>query len=209
MTHVARNAGILIVVMVALVSCDGGGKSTLQGQPNTTMTFYGLAVDQDGAPLEGVHLRFRVEAYPKDWSFETRGRDKDFRFIDVTSDKAGTFSLPVTACGIIKLETTHKGYKELYDLDTSDGTVRSHFIRLISWGELQYKTDSDHPAVFVFVKDGISKVSALPSRGGWNNAGGTRWTLNKPAWPTRPSLKEVVQNEPTTGPARDGGPTGP
>src|SRR5215207_9662631 len=62
------------------------------------------------------------------------------------------------------------------------------------------KPDVDHPAVFVFVKDGVTEVSALPCKGGWDSGGATQFpaTPNQPAWPRDPSLKDVVYKPPAT-----------
>lgn len=177
------------LVALGIVAC--GRASGLKGQSNTTITFYGEAKDQDGNPLDGVAFDFRVEAYPKDWTFDTRGRDKDVRYVSARSDVEGRLSLVVEGCEIIRMKAEKQGYRSLEDTDVSDGAVNNRFFHLISWSDLCYRSDPKHPAVFVFVKDGVREVSALPCKGGFDSGNGRDWRLNKPGWPREPSLDDV------------------
>ncbi len=117
----------------------------------------------------------------------------------MVTDDQGRFELTVTGCQLIRLSATRAGYRHFFDEDPSDGAVQTNAFRLISWSEVQYKTDSQRPAIFVFVKDGIREVSALPCRGGFH-AYGKQWILNKRAWPKKPSLTDVVEKRPATNP---------
>jgi hypothetical protein len=209
--HVSTAGGVMLLLALLGTSCDGGRESALKGQGNTTLTFYGLAVDQDGAPLPGAHFEYRVESYPKDWTFETRGRDNDVTTATAVSDSRGRFQFTVTTCKLIRRRAEREGYRHLFEQDLHDGAAQTFGYTVIAWGDLWYKTDADHPAVYVFVKEGIREVSALPCRGGWDSGGATKFPAapKQPAWPIRPSLKEVVQKQPTTEPTTDGGPAGP
>jgi hypothetical protein len=182
-----------------------------KGQANTTVTFYGRAVDQEGVPLPGAHFEYRVESYPKDWTFDTRGRDNDVSTVAATSDADGRFQFTVTACKLIRRKAEHAGYRHLFEEDPHDGTPQTFHYRLIAWGDLWYKTDANHPAVHVFVKDGVREVLALPCRGGWDSGGATKFpaTPNLPSWPKEPSLKDVVQKQASTAGTSGGGPAGP
>lgn len=71
---------------------------------------------------------------------------------------------------------------------------------LIAWGHQLFRSDPENPAVYVFVKDGVREVAVLPCRGGSQNKRSGGWVANKPEWPTRPSLKDVVYKAPTTQP---------
>jgi hypothetical protein len=65
---------------------------------------------------------------------------------------------------------------------------------------LWYKSDPDHPAVYVMVKDGAREVSALPCKGGYVSGGGKHWVKNEPDWPKNPSLKDVIRKRPSSHP---------
>jgi hypothetical protein len=194
---------LLVLTGLGIASCDRDPAGRLKGQTNTTITFYGLAVDQDGNPLAGAEFEYRVEAYPKDWTFETRGRDNDVSTVNATTDARGRFQFTVTGCKLVRRKAACEGYRHLAEEDYHGGTAQTFFYRLIAWGDLWYKTDADHPAVYVFVKDGVNEVSALPCRGGWDSGGARKFpfTPNQPAWPKKPSLKDVVYKPPTTAPA--------
>ena len=101
-------------------------------------------------------------------------------------------------------ECTRPGYRHLYDLDQGRGKPGENmFYGLDAWGEPQFKSDPEHAAVFVFVREGVREVSALPCKGGADSPNGKVWWLNKPGWPRKPSLKDVVykpKTEPTTAP---------
>ena len=193
---------LLLLVGFGIASCDRDPAGRLKGQTNTTITFYGLAVDQDGTPLAEAQFEYRVEAYPKDWTFETRGRDNDVSTVNATTDARGRFQFTVTGCKLVRRKADYRNYRHLFEQDLGDGGAQTSFYGLIAWGDLWYKTDADHPAVYVFVKDGVKEVSALPCRGGWDSGGARKFpaTPNQPAWPKKPSLKDVVYKPPTTAP---------
>ncbi len=186
-----KTAQTSILVLLMLVSQSCGPTSDLKGQSNTAITFYGKCVDQDGNPLSGVTLTYRVEAYPKDWTFNMRGRPNDVSMISVTSAEDGSFLLKATGCTIRCTKADRSGYRHFCDEDRSGSAANNYFYTFIAWSDLWYKSDPDHPAVYVFVKDGVTKVSALPCRGGFEFGGGNQWIENKPAWPKEPSLPDV------------------
>lgn len=205
-TSIFRQGVKLMLVTWALGSfgcgvagCDRNASNSMKGQANTTITFYGLAVDQDGRPLSGASFQFRVEAYPKDWSFETRGRENDVSMLSAVSDADGRFQFTVTGCKLIRRKAELTGYRELSDKGASAASTDNWFYSLIAWSDITYKTDPQNPAVYVLVKNGSNVVSVLPCRGGLNRSE-NGWELNQPAWPTRPSLSGVTckPNVPTT-----------
>lgn len=176
------------------VSCEKDPASALQGQNNAQLTFFGLAVDQDGNPLQDVSFEIVLDAIPKDWSFDNRGKPHDRTRQTVTSGADGRFSANVTAHMIFVDNAQLPGYRHLFAKWSDDGNTG---YQITAWGEILYKSDPDRPAVYVFVKDGVSDVSALPSRGGFR-AYGNQWIPNQPMWPKNPSLKDVQQKQPSS-----------
>lgn len=170
-------------------------EDALAGQSNTKIVFYGLAVDQDGRPLDGATITYRIEAYPKDWTFDTRGRENDASEIAFVSGSDGKFSGEVYGCTLRRLKAQREGYRHFAEdaVPGSELNASTYFYRLIAWSEVVFKSDPEHPAVFVFVKDGNTGVSALPCRGGFGRGPGAAWILNKPDWPEKPSLKDVTR----------------
>ena len=194
---------ILLSMLFACVlapepGCDRKSAKDLQGQRNADIIFFAKVVDQEGKPLSGASFQFRVEAYPADWTFETRGRPYVESVADAKSDSDGRFEIVIHGCLLYRLSAEKQGYRQLVDEDTSGGSQSTNAIHLISWGLPYYKSDRDNPAIFVFVKDGIKEVSALPCRGGADTAGVNKWIKNSPAWPIRPSLKDVVYKPAST-----------
>src|SRR5687767_3430493 len=92
-----------VLLSLSTTSCKPNPTSKLKGQTNATLTFYGKAVDEHGQPLPGVTFDYRVEAFPQDWTFETRGRLNDVSSIHATSGEDGRFQFTVTACRLILL----------------------------------------------------------------------------------------------------------
>jgi hypothetical protein len=138
--------------------CDQKPSSALKGQVNATVRFFGVAVDQDGTPLPGARIEYQVDAYPKDWTFETRGRPYDTSFVGTTSGADGRFEFEVTGC-ILRLKNAQRpGYRHLYERDEHDAHPSVTGYRLIAWSDLQYRSDPQNPAVFVFVKDGVREA---------------------------------------------------
>lgn len=187
---------VIALALVALlcVACDRS--SLLKGQANSTVVFYGLAVDQDGKPLADAEFVVDVEAIPTGWTFETRGKPHDHSTVSFKSGPDGTFAPKLTGHILRFQKCTRPGYRHLYDL--YDRANMAYFLN--AWGDLWYKTDPEHPAVYVFVKDGAHEVSALPCAGGYDSGNGRNWRLNQPGWPREPSLKDVVRKAPTTVP---------
>lgn len=187
---------LIVAVLAMLSACERS--SQLKGQSNTTITFYGLAVDQSGKPLAGVQIRYQVEAYPKDWTFESRGRPYDVSTVVATSDSQGRLSFTVTGCHLRLTEGTRAGYRHFWEQDTSGDQPSTYGYQLIAWSDPWFRSDPEHPAVFVFVKEGVHEVSALLCKGGWESGGGKQWRLNKPGWPKKPSLPDVKYVGPAT-----------
>jgi len=161
------------------------------------LTFYGLAVDEKGIPLQGVKFEFVVDSIPKDWSFDTRGQPHTRKTHTVISGDDGRIQFDAYAHIIFMNEAVLEGYRHLA---ARFGEESNLGIGVTSWSDLLYKSDPTNPAIYVFVKDGVKEVSALPSRGGFY-AYGKQWRPNKPAWPKKPSLPDVVYKPPTTQPA--------
>jgi hypothetical protein len=209
MRYISSAVGAVVLLVLIGKACDGGPGSALKGQSNATITFYGLAVDQDGAPLPGAIFEYRLEAYPKDWTFDTRGRPNDASTVTATSDDKGRFQFTVTGCTLQRLKAERQGYRHFCDEDRHGSAINNYYFRLIAWSDLWYKSDPDHPTVYVFVKDGVHEVSALPCKGGYDSANGTHWTKNASGWPKKPSLEDIVQKQSATAPASTGGAAGP
>jgi hypothetical protein len=191
----------LAAAAIVISSCGQGTDSGLKAQTNTNVTFYAKVVDQDGKPLENARFEYRLEAYPKDWTFDTRGRDNDIATIKAVSDVHGEFHFDAKGCELYRMKAQCKGYQHFFDLDVGDShAIDNTGYRLIAWGDLWYKSDVNKPAVYVFVKEGAREIHLLPCRGGYNSGGTSRWTENKPGWPKNPSLKDVVFVQPATQP---------
>jgi hypothetical protein len=203
---------LLTTIMMGLMivnGCDQNPASGLKGQVNTTVTFHGLTIDQDGRPLSGVKIEYQVDAYPKDWTFETRGRAYETSIVTATSDPNGRFEFTATGSSLRRMNVVPpRGSRHFYETDIGSRIPTTYGYQLIAWGDLWYKSDPNNPAVFVFVKDGTREVSALPSRGGSESGGGKNWRVNQPAWPKKPSLKDVVRKQPTSNPEKTGNETG-
>lgn len=190
----ALHVSMLFLALLAVLwgaSCDR--TAGLKGQSNSKLVFHGIALDQDGKPLPGAEFVVDVEAIPAGWTFETRGKPHDHLTVTFTSGPDGKFSPKITGHFLRFEGCKRAGYRHLYDLDQGRGKPGENmFYQLGAWSVLWYKSDPEHPAVFVFVKDGVHKISALPCKGGWDSGGGKQWRLNKPGWPRKPSLNDVV-----------------
>src|SRR5438128_2050181 len=81
-------------VLLVTAACDRS--SALKGEQNTTVTFYGLTVDQDGSPLSGVLVAYQVEAFPPDWTPATRDKTHLKSVVAAISDENGRFTMNVT-----------------------------------------------------------------------------------------------------------------
>jgi hypothetical protein len=128
--------------------------------------------------------------------------------VELASGSDGRFQFTVTGSDINLTRAQRSKHRHLYDEDLHDSAIRNRFYTLIAWSDLWFKIDPDHPAVYVFVKDGAHEVSAMPCRGGYDSGNGSHWTENEPGWPKEPSLKDVVQKQPATAPIT-GGSAGP
>src|SRR5215207_1113978 len=94
--YISAAAGALVLLMLIAKACDRGPQSALKGQNNASLTFYGRTVDQDGAPLDGVEFEFDVEAIPKGWTFDTRGKPHDHLTMSARSGPDGQLSIKLT-----------------------------------------------------------------------------------------------------------------
>jgi hypothetical protein len=199
---------LLALLLCGLTACEDR-KSSMKGQRNASITFYGKAVDQDGNPLPGVRVVYQSEAFPADWSFEKRGEPLVTEKVEAMSGDDGRFDFTVDTHVLRRIEVSGPpGYRHFFE--EYAGTLPNRVVPstygylVISWGDLCFKSDAKHPAIYVFVKNGVKEVSALPCQGGYSGKEG-RWILNTPAWPVKPSLKDVVQKkaatEPSTRPA--------
>lgn len=200
MNHSRRlSLSLTLLLFLFPCACEKKPSSMLQGQMNATVRFFGLAVDQDGNPLQDVQIKYQVDAYPKDWTFETRGRPYDVSFVSATSDEDGRFEFEATGCILRLITADRAGYRHLFEKSQSDKHPSVTGYDLISGGELQYQSDAKNPAIFVFVKEGRQEVSVLPSVGGARRVE-KRWIPYRPAWPRQASLPDVIY-KPRTGSA--------
>jgi hypothetical protein len=110
-----------LLLLTALSSCDRKANTRLKGQTNTTMTFYGLVVDELGTPLAGVRVEYEVEAYPKDWTFETRGRPNDVSRLSAVTNDQGRFEFVAKGCWLRMVDVALDGYRHFWEMDTSGG----------------------------------------------------------------------------------------
>ena len=192
-----------VLMLAVTLSCDRSAE--IKGQKNASLTFYGLTVDQDGKPLANVSVAYECESFPKDWTFDRRGEPFVKSIVRTVSDEHGRFRFALSVHTLRRLDVDgpagYRHFFEQYEGTVSGEVIPSTYGYLVSsWSDLCYKTDADHPAIFVFVKDGAHEVSALPCKGGYDSGNGKRWVLNTPGWPKKPSLKDVVQKPPTTVP---------
>jgi hypothetical protein len=190
---------ILCALLVGVGACDRDAQSKLKGQRNTPLTFHGLTVDQDGKPLQGVEFVIEIESIPKNWTFESRGKPHEFSTVTATSDAAGRFVIDVVGHKLRFKQVSMAGYDHFYDTDMHDRAIRNMYYGLNGWGDVLYKSDSENPAVYVFVRKGADTVSVLPCRGGFDGRN-KNWRKNEPGWPLRPSLANVAPAPSTTGP---------
>lgn len=194
--RVSVSASLIMTFLMTTgtISCEQSAPSGLNGQGNASMTFYGIAVDQHGEPLRGARFEFIVEAIPKDWTFETRGKPHVRATISAVSDTDGRFRFDIVAHSLFLQSASLDGFRHL---SAELGEESNLGIGITSWSDLLYRSDPVNPTVYVFVKDGVKEVSVLPSRGG-SRAFGKQWIANKPVWPKRPSLHDVVYQPPAT-----------
>ena len=194
----------LILAAVGLTtatSCDRQVESKMRKQANATLTFFGVALDQAERPLSGVHVEVEVEAIPKDWTFATRGKPHNYSTLEAVTGSDGQFRFEVSAHILRFSNVSRDGYRHFFDRNAGGSqAIDNTFYRISDWGDVKYKTDANHPAVYVFVKDGAHDISVLPCRGGFTS-NGTSWIENKPGWPRQPSLEDVVYKPPATQPA--------
>jgi hypothetical protein len=141
-------------------------------------------------------FEFLIESFPPNWTFERRGEALLKKSVSVKSDNNGAFRIDIVGHSLWLTKAEKPGFRHFYDLATGNSeAVDNTFYGINSWGDLCYKSDTDHQATFVFVKDGAKEVSALPCRGGYDSGNGKHWTENKPGWPKKPSLPDVVQKQ--------------
>ena len=191
-----RHTILMHLIIFACAGCDRP-QDHLVGQSNVRITFYGMAVDESGQPLEGASFSVISESFPKDWTFDTRDRPHERQTFRARTDANGRFELDLVTRGIFIGHASKTGYRHF----TAElGETSNLGIMISAWSQQIYKSDPDRPAIFVFVKDGAKEVSALPSRGGYE-AYGQQWIPNEPKWPREPSLKDVVYVPPATQPS--------
>src|SRR4051812_2851406 len=154
MLYLSSVAATLVVIVLIGKTCIRG--SGLKGQINATITFHGLTVDQDGNPLGGVTVEYLVNGYPKDWTFDTRGRDHEHSRVSATSDANGRFQFDATGCELIRMKVVAPaGYRHFCEENTGRGNSSDTFgYRVIAFSDMYWKPDPQNPAVYVFVKDG-------------------------------------------------------
>ena len=192
--------GVAMVFVGIVLFWLAGGRgflaSPLAGQTNLRMTFYGRAVDEKGRGLAGVEFKFLIEAYPADWSFQTRGRPDERSQVSVVSDANGDFHFDINGKMLRLTAASKAGYRELYELDVGTrrenggNSVFTRAFSLISTGNPLYRSDPDRPAIFVFISNGAQTTTALPSQGGFRSEG-RHWIANRAGWPDKPSLDDV------------------
>jgi hypothetical protein len=141
-------ATVLLLFFSFFQGCDDIQTTGMKGQRDTTMQFYAKAVDEDGQPLSDVQFEYAAEAYPKDWTFEKRARPKEVSKVSFISSADGTFKGTVSGSNLNLIKAERVGYHHLFDEDLHSNAVNNRFYLLISWGDLCYKTDADHPAVY-------------------------------------------------------------
>ncbi len=194
---------VSLVLSALLGACDPSSSSPagLKGQSNAEMTFYGLAVDELGNPLEGVAFELSIESIPVNWSFDNRGKPHDVTHVHVTTDANGRFHQQMTL-HILRVEPeVPAGFRHFCNRwGQGEGGVYNRGYQITAWGDVWYQSNPANPAIYVFVRDGAREVTALPSRGG-TQIRGKRLDLNKPGWPPDPSIRDVVYKPPTTAPS--------
>jgi hypothetical protein len=175
--------------------CKPKAPSALKGSSNVSLTFYGKAVDQDGNALPGATFEFDVEAYSGNGSFTLSPSPNTHSSVHAVSDAQGLFEFPVTGCRLRTRNAACTGYRQLEEVDSATysanggNSVHTRGIQL-SATDPHYQSSPNHPAVFVFVRDGVHSCAALPSQGGYRSSG-SHWVQNQPAWPFEPSLDDV------------------
>jgi hypothetical protein len=205
MTVSRRNFTLFVVLSLGLVlsACGDSARDRLKDQTNTSLTFYGLAVDETGQPLPLVEFEFLVESFADDWSFERRGEPLKTKSHRARSGRDGRFIIHVVGHTLWLERAELRGYQHLHERQTGSSLPSDNIAyALNSWGDLLYRADPENPAVYVFVKDGVRVVSALPNKGGADSSNGTVWRKNLPAWPEWPSLPDVVYKPPATQPVQ-------
>ena len=122
--------------------------------------------------------------------------------VKVVSGRNGLFQVRLRGYGLRLNSAAKLGYRHFYEEDAHDKSPFTGAYEVIAWGQPLYKSVEEHPAVFIFVKEGNTSVSVLPCRGGYRTAGVDMWIRNEPSWPKRPSLNDVVYRVSSTQPSK-------
>lgn len=197
----SRLRAVCVTLCCAGLCCDKPDSSALKGQANSHLTFYGRAVDENGVGLEGAQFEIEIESIPANWTFETRGKPHAFSRVAATSGPDGRFQIDIVGHVLRFKRVERAGYRHFYEMSTGNSNTQgadNTSIVLDAWGDPWYRSDPDHPAVYVFVKDGVNQISVLPTRGGTESGGTEHKFRNEPMWPRKPSLKDVVYVGPAT-----------
>ncbi|HEX8520721.1 MAG TPA: hypothetical protein VF669_00610 [Tepidisphaeraceae bacterium] len=183
----------LLTLLVPALSCNDSPRSSLKGQSDAQIMFYGKTVDQSGEPLEGVHVVLTVLSVGKEYGPGDNPPQNVRTSLEATSDANGRFHVKIQGLMMFIDRVEKLGYRHFYDMNRGrSNAIDNTAYTLISWGDACYKSDPDHPAVYVLVKDGVTHATTLPCAGGSESANGVVWRKNEPGWPTKPSLKDVT-----------------
>ena len=186
---------------MSIAACDR--QSILRGQSNAEFEFFAIVVDQDGKPVKGAEIMYRVERVPKNYQL---GQPFEYSSISAVSGEDGRFSLQLRGKSIFLESATRKGYNHLNDLRPTQGLspTGKYGVCFHQEGFELIKYDLENPAVFVFVEDGVTNVHVVPCVGGYRAHGYQeagrvkRWNRIKPAWPNEPSIPGVRYVAPAT-----------
>lgn len=198
---------ILSILPLLISGCDRGATGNMKGQTNSSFIFFGRAVDQDGKPLVGVQFVGEMESFPADWTFESRGKPALHTPVHATSGADGRFEVQLNGYLLRFTDVSCAGFRHFYDEALGDSQAFNNTAyEVVSWGDLRYRSDFENPAIYVFVRDDIKTIAALPSKGGASSFNGKSWTSNRPGWPKLPSLPDVVLKHPASVPSSQDSP---
>jgi hypothetical protein len=210
--RVVRVMPILAIVVAA--GCEEPRVSSLQGQINTSFVFYGKAVDENGAGLAGATFECRIDTWPNEDIFKPEnGVELIRKNVSAISGSDGRFSIEGQGISLAYRQIVPPpGYDMVFPDELALDCKALEGVKLMSWGQREYRPDRDNPAVYVFVKKGVKQVRVAPSLGGysWGPPPGSKntlgWVKNLPQWPKTPYPRGLVfkpgpSTAPTTNPA--------